>query len=56
MSIETQLAQASKTRVERRDPQSIITRWTRRSFARSRPTSAWDTYFRDDRISPTFMA
>ena len=47
MSIETQLALASKTRVERRDPQSNYHKMDPAELRMLTPDFSWDTYLRD---------
>ena len=47
MSIETQLAQASKTRVERRDPQSNYHKMDAAQLRMLTPDFSWENYFRD---------
>jgi predicted metalloendopeptidase len=45
MRIETELAQGSKTRVERRDPPSMYNRLDRAGVAKAIPRLRWDAYF-----------
>ena len=47
MDIETQLAQASKTRVERRDPQANYHKMGPAELRALTPDFSWDTYFRN---------
>lgn len=46
LEIETALAKASKTRVERRDPKGLYNRVNRDGLARLAPTVPWDDYFK----------
>ena len=45
MEIETALAKASKTRVERRDPKGLYNKIDRAGLAKTAPTFPWDAYF-----------
>jgi putative endopeptidase len=45
MNLETALARASKTRVERRDPAGLYNKRTRAELAKEFPTVPWDAYF-----------
>jgi putative endopeptidase len=45
MRMETALAKASLTRVERRDPANVYHKQTREQLAALAPTFAWDAYF-----------
>ena len=47
VEIETRLAQASMTRVERRDPDATYNRKTPEELARLTPSFSWTAYFRD---------
>jgi predicted metalloendopeptidase len=46
MRLETELAKASKTKVERRDPQTMYNRLDRAGVAAAAPRLAWDDYFK----------
>ena len=46
MRIETELAKASKTRVERRDPKTMYNRLYRTGVAAAAPRLAWEEYFK----------
>ena len=46
MTIETALAQASKTKVERRDPQKLHNKTDRAGLAKLSPDFGWDVYFK----------
>ena len=46
MAIETDLAKASKTRVERRDPQGLYNKLDRAALAKTAPAFPWDAYFK----------
>ncbi|MFT3768552.1 MAG: M13 family metallopeptidase [Minicystis sp.] len=46
MRIETALAKASKTRVERRDPSTMYNRLDRQGVAQKAPKFLWDDYFK----------
>ncbi|WP_272423676.1 M13 family metallopeptidase [Polyangium jinanense] len=46
MAIETALARASKTRVERRDPSGMYNKVDRAGLARLAPTWGWSAYFK----------
>lgn len=46
MRIETALAKASKTRVERRDPSTMYNRLDREGVAKKAPRFTWDDYFK----------
>jgi putative endopeptidase len=45
LRLETELARASKTRVERRDPKGLYNKVDRKGLARLAPRFAWDSYF-----------
>ncbi len=45
MQIETELAKASKTRVERRDPKGLYNKLDRAALAKAAPEFPWDAYF-----------
>ncbi len=47
MNVETQLAQASKTRVERRDPEANYHKMDPAQLRTLTPDFSWDTYFRN---------
>jgi putative endopeptidase len=47
LTIETELAEASKTRVERRDPEANYHKMGRAELRKLTPDFSWDTYFRD---------
>src|SRR5260370_296205 len=47
LTIETQLAQNSKTRVERRDPEANYHKMARAGLRALTPDFSWDTYFRN---------
>jgi endothelin-converting enzyme/putative endopeptidase len=53
MAIETKLAEASLTRVERRDPYKLKNRFTRQSLVKLTPEFAWQTYWTDSAL-PSF--
>jgi putative endopeptidase len=46
MEIESELAKASKTRVERRDPRGLYNKLTRAELAALSPNLDWDAYFK----------
>jgi putative endopeptidase len=46
MAIETELAKASKTKVERRDPQKLYNKTDRAALAKLAPDFPWDAYFK----------
>ena len=45
LAFETELAKASKTRVERRDPKSLYNKIDRKGLLEKAPDFAWDAYF-----------
>jgi len=47
LALETKLAEASKTRVERRDPQANYHKMTRAELRELTPEFSWDSYFRE---------
>jgi putative endopeptidase len=47
LTIETELAEASKTRVERRDPEANYHKMGRAELRKLTPDFSWDTYFRE---------
>src|SRR5438445_13231551 len=47
LAIETQMAQASKTRVERRDPEATYHKMDPAGLSALTPDFTWDTYFRN---------
>jgi putative endopeptidase len=47
LSLETQLAAAQMSRVDRRDPQKVYHKMDRAGVAAAAPGFAWDTYFRE---------
>lgn len=47
LALETKLAEASKTRVERRDPQANYHKMTRAELRELTPAFSWERYFRD---------
>jgi endothelin-converting enzyme/putative endopeptidase len=53
LRIETQLAKASLTRVEMRDPYKIYHRETLDSLRKMAPAFAWDRYFEATHLAPT---
>jgi putative endopeptidase len=46
LRIETELARASKTRVERRDPKAVYNKIDRPGVAKAAPSFLWDDYFK----------
>jgi putative endopeptidase len=46
MRIETDLAKASKTRVQRRDPKAVYNKIDRVGVAKAAPSFSWDDYFK----------
>lgn len=46
MSVETELAKVSKTRVERRDPKGLYNKVSRAALAKSAPEFPWEAYFK----------
>jgi predicted metalloendopeptidase len=53
LALETRLAQASMTRVERRDPDATYNRRTPEELARLTPHFSWTAYFKAVGIAPT---
>jgi putative endopeptidase len=47
MALETELAKASKTRVERRDPAGLYNKIDRAGIVKAAPAFPWDRYFRE---------
>jgi len=53
MDIETALAKASLTRVDKRDPYKLFHKMTRAQFAALTPAFGWQTYFTSLKVSDT---
>jgi putative endopeptidase len=56
MALETALARASLTRVERRDPYKIFHRFDRRQLTALTPSFDWDAYLREEGIGEVKVA